>query len=243
MILFDYPLNEKARNYLRFEFVFLEIKKYINLLSSADSTQYFKSLFDLIELTSRTDIRQDLVKDLRLQTEQLTFWLESEGIDKEVTLSLIDEIAILIDAVIAMPKVSRYFKENRFISSLKQRFSIPSGTCNFDLPHYHFWLENDLRKCHQDTQLWYSQFICIDEALTLFLKLKRSQSREISQIAKNGFYQADVSNASFITMKIDNKLNVYPMISGHKNRYSVRFMCVGPNNHLPKNIKFIEMFY
>ncbi len=243
MIAFDYPLNEKARSYLRFEFLFLEIKKSMNLLGSADATQYFKSLFDLITLVERTDIRQDLVKDLRVQLEQLALWLKSDQVDKAAILSLRDELESLIEAVIVMPKLSRYFEENRFISSLKQRFSIPSGMCNFDLPQYHCWLENDLDKCHQDTQLWNSQFTCLDESLTLILKLKRSKSKQLRKIATDGFYQGEVLNGYFVTLKIAKKLAVYPMISGHKNRYSVRFMCIDPSNSLPEKIEFIEICY
>lgn len=142
-----------------------------------------------------------------------------------------------------MPKLFRYFKENRFVSSLQQRFSIPSGMCNFDLPQYHFWLENNLDKCHQDIQLWNSQFSCLDDALALLLKLKRSKSKQSTQIATNGFYQTEVLNACFVTLKIDKKLGVYPMISGHKDRYSVRFMCADPEMRLSENTEFIEMCY
>lgn len=243
MISFDYPLNEKARNYLRFEFLFTEVKKSVNFSSSTDATPFFKSLFDLIELTERTDIRQDLVKDLRLQLEQLKMWLKYDQVDQGAILSMIDEVEILVGGVMSMPKVSRYFKSNRFLSSLKQRFCIPSGTCNFDLPQYHFWLNNDDAKQQADAKLWFSQFKCLEDALGLFLKLKRSQSKQVSQVAESGFYQGDIENADFITLKIAKDLSVYPMISGHKNRYSVRFMSANFENRLSQNIEFIEIAY
>lgn len=243
MIAFDYPLNEKARNYLRFEFLFTEIQKSANLSSSADFTQFFKSLFDLIELTERTDIRQDLVKDLRFQLEQLNIWLKYEQVDQNAILALIDEVEGLIEAVVSMPKLSRYFKNNRFLSSLKQRFCIPSGTCNFDLPQYHFWLAMEKEKQQAETKLWSSQFSNLEGALSLFLKLKRSQSKKINRIAESGFYQGDAEHGDFITLKIAKNLSVYPMISGHKNRYSVRFMSADFENRLSQNIEFIEISY
>lgn len=243
MISFDYPLNEKARNYLRFEFLFTEVKKSVDFPSSTDATLFFKSLFDLIELTERTDIRQDLVKDLRLQLEQLKIWLKYDQVDQGAILAMIDEVESLVEALMSMPKVSRYFKSNRFLSSLKQRFCIPSGTCNFDLPQYHFWLNHDEAKQQADAKLWLSQFVSLEDALSLFLKLKRSQSKETTQIAENGFYQGNIECADFITLKIAKALSVYPMISGHKNRYSTRFMSAEFENRLPENIEFIEIAY
>ena len=65
MITFEYPLNEKYRSYLRFEFFFLQIKESINVEKQSDLTAFFKGFFDLLEMTERCDIRHDLVKDLR----------------------------------------------------------------------------------------------------------------------------------------------------------------------------------
>ena len=62
-----------------------------------------------------------------------------------------------------------------FLTSLKQRFSIPSGCCNFDLPQFHFWSTRDLTERQQDAQKWFSYFANLEKALALFLKMKRSQ--------------------------------------------------------------------
>ena len=243
MISFDYPLNEKSRNYLRFEFLFSEIKKSMSFSSPTDATQFFKSLFDLIELTDRTDIRQDLVKDLRLQLAQLKVWLKYEQVDQDAILAMIDDIEGLVEAVASMPKLSLYFKDNRFLSSLKQRFCIPSGACNFDLPQYHFWLEIGKEKQQEDAIRWSSQFLSLENALSVFLNLKRSQANQETQNAESGFYQGDIAKGEFITVKVAKDLSVYPMISGHKNRYSVRFMSADFENRLSQNIEFIEISY
>ena len=140
-----------------------------------------------------------------------------------------------------MPKQLRYFKTNRFLTSLKQRFCIPSGCCNFDLPQYHFWLSQGQEKQSQDASVWLSHFEALQEALILFLKIKRSQGMVSKQTAVNGFYQGVVENSCFVSIELDTSLDVYPMISGHKDRYSIRFMSADIENHLSENIKFNQI--
>ena len=243
MIEFDYPLNEKARNYLRFEYLFSEIQCSLSLASPTEAMHYFKCLFDLIELAERTDVKQDLGKDLRSQLKQLSSWLAYEQVDKVAINELVDEVKGLIEELNTMPKLSRYYKNNRFLTSLKQRFCIAGGTCNFDIPQYHLWLANDIEIRQKESKNWFEQFSSLQKGLVFLFNLKRLQSTEINRLAENAFYQGEAENGSFITIKIAKNLSVYPMISGHKNRYSVRFIGTDLENRLSDNIEFTEISY
>lgn len=241
MITFEYPLNEKNRSYLRFEFLFLQIQKSMSFAHESDSTAFFKALFELLELSERSDIRHDLITDLRQLSEQMNSWLKLEQVDHAAVNKLIAEIELLTNAIFTMPKQLRYFKNNRFLTSLKQRFSIPSGCCNFDLPQFHFWSTRDLTTRQQDAQKWLSYFANLEKALTLFLKMKRSQGVASEQIAKHGFYQGEAENSSFIMIKLKKELAVYPMISGHKNRFSLRFISPDEQSDSLVNIPFQQI--
>ena len=241
MITFEYPLNEKNRSYLRFEFLFIQIKNSMTFAHESDSIAFFKALFELLELSERSDIRHDLNNDLRLLSEQLNSWLKLDQVDHSAVSELISEIEQLSNAIFTMPKQLRYFKNNRFLNSLKQRFSIPSGCCNFDLPQFHFWSASDLSKRQQDAQKWFSHFAHLEKALTLFLKMKRSQGICSEQVAKNGFYQGEAENSGFITIKVKKEQAVYPMISGHKNRFSVRFISVDEANNSSSDTPFQQI--
>jgi len=241
MITFEYPLNEKTRSYLRFEFLFLQIIKSKQFTHESDTTVFFKALFELLELSERCDIRHDLVKDLRLLVERMKLWLKHEEVDRDAVSELLSEIEGLITSVLAMPKQLRYFKTNRFLTSIKQRYSIPSGCCNFDLPQYHFWLAEGQEKQSQDAQVWLTHFDALQKALLLYLKIKRSQGVASKQIAVNGFYQGEVEGCCFVSIEFDRESGVYPMISGHKDRYSVRFMCSNIENNLVDSIAFKQI--
>jgi cell division protein ZapD len=241
MIAFEYPLNEKIRSYLRFECLFLQIKKTITFTDESDTTAFFKAFFELLELSERCDIRHDLIKDLRLLSEQMNSWLKVDGVDYQAVSELITEIDGLIEALANMPKQLHYFKNNRFLTSLKQRFSIPSGCCTFDLPQFHFWLATDLEKRQQDSRKWFSHFASLEQALSLFLKIKRSQGVSAELTASNGFYQGEVENCSFVIVKVKKSQTVYPMISGHKNRYSIRFMNADADNQRSDHVLFEQI--
>ncbi|ABM02997.1 hypothetical protein DUF1342 [Psychromonas ingrahamii 37] len=241
MVAFEYPLNEKNRSYLRFEFLFAQLKMSISFEHVNDSTIFFKALLELLELAERSDIRHELVKDLRLLSEQMKNWLNHDGVDHKKETDLISEIEGLIQDVLRLSKKLRFFKDNRFLTSLKQRFFIPGGTCNFDLPQFHFWLASDLEKRQNDAQSWFSHFASLEKALTFFLTIKRSQAINTKQIAKNGFYQAEVEKCGFIVVKVDKNQAVYPVISGHKQRYSIRFMSAESEKNTSDSIEFQQI--
>lgn len=240
-ITFEYPLNEKMRSYLRFEFLFLQIIKSKEFAHESDTTVFFKALFELLDLSERCDIRHDLVKDLRLLTDQMKLWLKHDEVDHVAVSQLLSDVEQLTNALLQMPKQLRYFKTNRFLTSLKQRFSIPSGCCNFDLPQYHFWLSGGQAKQRKDAQEWLSHFDALKKAMVLFLKIKRSQGNASTQMAVKSFYQGEVEHCDFVTIELDTSLAVYPMISGHKDRYSIRFMCSEIENNSVKNIEFRQI--
>jgi len=54
--------------------------------------------------------------------------------------------------------------------------------------------------------------------------LHRETGRFITQQAHNGFYQSDAEEANILRLNIPMQYGVYPMISGHKNRFAIKFI-------------------
>ena len=234
MISFEYPLTEKSRDYFRFELLFSQINKSLLLENDNQILVYFKSLFELIELSERNDIRHELIKDLRILSDKMKSWLSYKEADTEVIQSYIKESDELINILVGMSKQLKFFKNSRFLIALKQRFFIPGGCCNFDLPEYHFWLTRPVTSRREQASQWFDYFRPLERALTLFLKMKRFQGVKTTQYAKNGFFQGEVEDALFIEVKVNLNLNVYPMISGHRHRYSITFMDANAENRRNK---------
>jgi len=234
MISFEYPLTEKSRDYFRFELLFSQINQCLLLENNNEVLVYFKSLFELIELSERNKIKHELIKDLRILSSKMKSWLNYEEADTELIESYIKESDELINLLVGMSNQLHFFKSSRFLITLKQRFFIPGGCCNFDFPEYHLWLSSPANLRREQASQWFDYFKPLERALTLFLKMKRYQGVKTKQYAKNGFFQGEVEDALFIEIKVDLNLNVYPMISGHRNRYSITFMDVNTDNKCNK---------
>ena len=241
MITFEYPLNEKNRSYLRFELLFTQIKESMAFIHQSDSVAFFKAFFELLELSERCDIRHDLSKDIETLIDVMSEWLDREDVNEEAVKAIIDELQVLNDELYSMKKQMNFFKNNRFLTSIKQRFCIPSGCCNFDLPQFHFWNSNDLEIKQADAKKWFNYFVCLEKSLTLFLKIKRSQGVSSEVCAENCFYQGQVEDAGFIMVKVAKENHVYPIVSGHKNRFSIRFISMNDANDNSLNIPFQQV--
>ena len=73
-MIYDFPLNEKSRTYLRLESLFSQIRDNLESEQSWAHIAFFKGLFDLQELLERGDLRADLIKDLERLGQRLSHW-------------------------------------------------------------------------------------------------------------------------------------------------------------------------
>ena len=74
MLVYEFPLNEKSRTYLRFNSLFEQLDANREVSQTAQALAFFKALFDFIELSERCDIRSDLMKDLEKQRQKIDAW-------------------------------------------------------------------------------------------------------------------------------------------------------------------------
>ena len=129
MVIFEHPLNEKSRSYLRLEYLFNQLASSRKLASQDASTSFFKALLDLQELMERCDVRGDLSKDLEKQLESVKQWAVVPGVDQSVVKHIELQLDDFIYQLPRLSKVNSVIKEDRFLSSVRQRFSIPGGCC------------------------------------------------------------------------------------------------------------------
>ncbi len=67
-LIFEQPLNEKIRSYLRLEYLARQLD---NNLQQDHQHRCFYPLFSLCELTERCDYRSEVIKDIDRQLIQL----------------------------------------------------------------------------------------------------------------------------------------------------------------------------
>ncbi|WP_105902273.1 cell division protein ZapD [Vibrio gangliei] len=224
MLKFEHPLTEKVRIHLRVETLMRQLHKSAKFESPLDDQIFFRSLFDLMDLFEQIHVKSELTKELEKQKLLFRGWANVPGVDQSLLNRVLNDIEGNFREVMAAERFGQSLKEDRFLSTIRQRFSLPGGHCCFDLPSLHYWQHLPLEKRMIDVNRWLKTLTPLHNALELLLKLLRETGRYKPQIARNGFYQSDANDANILRLEIPSDLGVYPMISGHKNRFVIKFM-------------------
>jgi cell division protein ZapD len=92
------------------------------------------------------------------------------------------------------------------------------------VPQLHHWLGTPAVARHQQMQLWLSDINLLMNAISLLLRLWRESGNFSDQIATNGFFQDTAESAELIRIRLPGAQQCYPTLSGHKNRFALRFL-------------------
>lgn len=225
-VLFEHPLNEKMRTWLRIEFLIQQMAFHPQIASHADALHFFRNAGDLLDVLERGEVRTDLVKELERQQRKLQSWAEVPGVDQERINELRHQLKQSSSTLMAAPRIGQFLREDRLIALVRQRLSIPGGCCSFDLPTLHIWLH--MPQAHRDEQVasWLASLDPLVQSLSLILDLIRNSALFRKQTSLNVFYQDNGEDADLLRLRLDLAHQLYPQISGHKSRFAIRFLAL-----------------
>lgn len=222
--LYEHPLNEHVRAYLRLECLLIQLESTTSLDTPSQWHIFFKCWFDLIEILEQVHIRGELAKHLEKQRCKLEAWLNVPDVDTEQLQHLLVQSRQLQQALLRTPRPGISLREDRFLSSIRQRFSLPGGTSSFDVPALHHWLSLPKQQREADIARWNNSLQPLKDALMFWFQLTRGTAITQPCVIVHGFYQQDIENANLLSIHIASKYNVYPLVSGYKSRFAIRFM-------------------
>lgn len=228
MITYEFPLNERVRTMLRLEDLYGRVNHFIERDSGTDHHAAIEILFELIEVAGRADLKADLLQELDRQKRMLMALRENPEVSEDALNTVLGKIERAGDALLAINgKIGQHLRENEWLMTIKQRASIPGGTCEFDLPSYHYWQRQDAatrRRCLLD---WLEPMEPIRRAMSIVLKLLRESGKEHHFTAQRGNFQQMQGGrmAQMLRLGVDDKLACIPEISANKYALSIRFIC------------------
>lgn len=226
MITYEYPLNERIRTLLRLEDLFEKVIYFSESEGSYEHHVALITLFEILEVASRADLKFDLVQELERQRQILLSFRNNPDISEDALEGALYEIEQSSAALLAMQgKTGQYLRENEWLMGIKNRAGIPGGVCEFDLPSYHFWRNRDSTQRHKDLSGWVTPLLPINNGLTIVLRLLRASGRPEAQVAARGAFQQMLSGrtAQLIRLRLSNQVSVVPEISANKYALNVRF--------------------
>lgn len=223
-ILYEHPLNERIRNYLKLEQMFKQVDSCAAADIFINHQIFFNALFSIIDTLERTDVRGDLIKDLEKLQQNLVVWSQAPNIDTSALEENLRETVSLVSKLKVNTQAWAQLKDNVLLASLKQRFAIQGGHCSFDLPQLQFWLHQPEMQIAKDIQGWLLLLNNIQQSLALVLKFIRQRAEFETIETESGFYQDNGEGLMLLRIKVPKEAHYFPSISGNKFRYSIRFM-------------------
>ncbi|MGQ9659273.1 MAG: cell division protein ZapD [Thermochromatium sp.] len=243
-ITFEHPLNERVRTFLRLEHLFLQLDHFVQQEDPRASRCAIWTLLDIVAVTTRADVRNEILKELDRLIGNLNRLSTQRGVDKEALKEVLGELHRANDVVQHLNgPIGHRAREDEFLKSIAKRSSIPGGTCSFDLPHFHYWLIQPIEQRQARFNDWLQDLKPAIEAIRLALSLTRSSSASRQVTAEGGFYQEALdalAPAQMLRVTIESQMAIFPEISGHKNRFSIRFMQPEPQGRATPHTEDVQ---
>ena len=238
-VLFEHPLNEKMRTWLRIEFLIQQLSGLLPIQDHTTALHFFRNVSDLLDVLERGEVRTELLKELERQQRKLQAWAEVPGVDNSRIDSLRQQLKHNSTVLMAAPRIGQFLREDRLVALVRQRLSIPGGCCSFDLPTLHIWLHMSQEQRDIQVQSWLGSLEPLNQALSLILDLIRNSAPFRKQTSLNGFYQDNGEDADLLRLQLALADQLYPQISGHKSRFAIRFMPLDSEHGLvPERLDF-----
>ena len=226
--VFEHPLNEKCRTWLRLSHLFEQFEFHLPHIEEWHARSAMTALLDIANVLSRADIKSELLKELDRYKQSLSRMAGSPGVDTDRLEHILQDLHQTCQGVRdIVGQLGQPLRSNEFLNSIVQRSSIAGGSFDFDLPQYHHWLRMPQQERSLQLDDWRHEVSPVQNAVELLLTLIRNSAVPSQEIAPHGFYQKSLPGnviAQLLRVGIPSTSGIYAEISGGKHRFSIRFM-------------------
>jgi cell division protein ZapD len=225
VILYEYPCNERVRALLRVEHLFDKLFYFAQGSDVHHHQISVATVFDLLDVCDRTDLRGVVLQDLERQRMALSALREHPGVDPSTLDQLLDTIQEAAAGLNAHGRIGQTLRDNEWLGSLRGRLAVPGGSSQVDMPSYFYWQTKPTEVRAQDLRTWIEPFIPLYKGLSLILRLLRDSGDAVAVMAKQGAYQEMLTGKTFQLLRVwvEAALNVFPEMSANKYVIWVRF--------------------
>lgn len=228
MILYEYPFNERIRTYLRLQQLFNRLGQLMARTEALDHHFALTTLFEIIEVTSRSELKSDVLKDLERQKQLYNGYRGNPAISEKALDGLIAQLDEHFESLNQISgKIGQSLNDNDFLMALRSRVVIPGGTCEFDLPAYYAWQHHDAPSRASDLTQWVAPFVPLAQSIQLLLQMLRESGSSQKVMATAGQLQQNLPQGrafQLLRLKIDPALSITPEISCNRLLVVIRMM-------------------
>lgn len=226
MIVYEYPLNERIRTWLRLEDLFDKAAFFIAAGDARSHHAGLLALFELVDVMTRPELRSELIQELDRQKLSLEPLRSNPAVDPDRLDQLLGRIAAALTELHGQTgKLGQHIRDNDWLSGIKSRTGIPGGACGFDLPGYHYWLNAPAEARAADLRQWLAPLLPVRSGVELILDLLRGSGSRNRYTAEGGVFQLMLGGrvVQLLRVGLDEEWPCVPEVSANKYAVNLRF--------------------
>jgi len=227
-LVFEQPLNERMRTFLRLDFLYSQALYHNETASQWGTRAAVTSLIDILAIITRSDVRSDALKELERQLTALGEFQSKPGVDTNRLKTLIANLGRLRTDLLGTGVASlQPLKDSEFLNAVKHRSSIPGGTCEFDLPDYLYWLSQPDEARVMAFNQWLTMLRPLCDAVSELIWLIRQNGRTRQETAQGGNFTITFDRENplqLLRIALPASMGLYPEVSGSHHRCNMRFL-------------------
>jgi cell division protein ZapD len=227
-VIYEQPLNERMRTFLRLEFLYTQATYHAESPNAWNSRAAVSSLLEILAITARGDSRSDVLKELERQVNVLKEYQSKSGVDPGRLKSLLSNLVKLRNE---LSNIGGNFlaplRDSEFLSAVKHRSTIPGGTCDFDLPDYSYWLNRPAETRAAEFDAWLALIRPLCDGIAELLWLTRENAKVKAEVAHGGVFQLQLERdtpCQLVRVTLPAHTELFPEMSGNQHRCIIRFL-------------------
>ena len=240
-IVYEQPLNERMRTFLRLEFLYTQASYHSELPNPWSSRAAVASLLEILAITARGDSRSEVLKELERHVHVLQEFQTKTGVDPARLKSLVSNlIKLRSDLSLIGGNYMGPLRDSEFLSAIKHRSAIPGGTCDFDLPDYSYWLNRPAEVRAAEFDSWLALIRPLCDSIAELLWLTRQNAKRKSEVAVGGIFQLQFDRENpcqLVRITLPPNIDLFPEISGSQHRCTIRFLNWLDATHRPMHVE------
>ncbi len=225
--IFEYPLTESIRNFLRIEACLKQLEYLVHeSQSSAEHLSALILLLKLLDLLSRTDIKTELIRELEFQQNNFSVLSENPAVDKDKLSTFLKQLKKLHSwAIQTHGRLGDNLRQDPFIELLSKKESFIFCTTNFDMPELERFINLDMSLRQDYLERWLDKLYGLKTSVEVILRLTRELSRFTQVTASMGDYLIEKPEAgiSLLRISLTQCSRLFPEVSAGKHRIAIHF--------------------
>lgn len=225
MTVYEFPLSERIRTWLRLEDLFDKALFFIRAEDARSHHAALLGVFEIVDVTTRSEMKSELIQELDRQKSSLEALRANPAVDSIRLHEILARITSALAEVHAMTgKIGQHVRDNEWLAGIKGRAGIPGGACSFDLPVYHYWLNQPPSMRNADLMGWLGPLLPLKTAVDVVLRILRDSGHVSQHTAVQGMFQLMLGGRTAHLLRVALDAPCAPEVSANKYALNIRLL-------------------